>query len=269
MRKIAAFGLVAGLALSSWAIARALEPAVWPEARPRALPGDFPPGFGVRRVVLDPGHGAPGNSGNKNAFCRDEQSFTLELAEELASALTQTGHFEVKLTRRGSELTPYAERIRLADAWPADVFLSLHSDVRGKAEPWQQEPNVTCTRSRAAPGFSILWSDHGDPTTARLGLSRAFGHALEAAGFLPYAGADYHATYAPDDMQRGVFVDRHAPSERIFVLWRPAMPSIIVETHNALDDREARRWNEPETRAAFAHAVQRALAQALDGRPAR
>lgn len=269
MRKSAAFALIAALGLSSWAIARALGPAAWPDARLRAVPAEFPAGFGVRRVMLDPGHGAPGNSGNKNAFCRDEQSFTLELAEELAAALARSGHFEVKLTRRAGDLTPYSDRIRAAETWPADVFLSLHSDVRGKTELWQPDPSLTCSRSRAAPGFSLLWSDHGDAASARLGLARALGQSMQAAGFLAYPGADYAPTYAPDDRQPGVFVDRHPVAERIFVLWRPAVPSVIIETHNALDDREALRWNEPETRAAFAAAVQRALTLVLRERPAR
>ena len=37
------------------------------------------------------------------------------------------------------------------------------------------------------------------------------------------------------------------------------MPSILVETHNALDDREALRWEEPATRDALAHALAAAL----------
>lgn len=263
--------VVAGLALSSWALARALGPpsvaARWPDepARVRELPAEIPASFGSRRVYVDAGHGAPGNSGNKSAFCRDEQAFTLDLAEELASALSRSGHFEVELSRRRGELVPYADRVRAAEAWGADVLVSLHSDVRGKAEPWQPEPGLSCSRSRAAPGFSLLWSDHGEPAlvSRRLALARALARSLEEAGFLAYDGADYSRTYAPDVQRAGVFVDRHPTSERVFVLWRPALPSVIVETHNALDDREARRWESPDTRAAFSASVVRALASAL------
>jgi N-acetylmuramoyl-L-alanine amidase len=257
--------LVAGLALSSWALGRALEPEVWPDAKLHPATATIPVNFGTRRVVVDPGHGAPGNTGNKNAFCRDEQSFTLALAEDLATALSRTGHFDVKLTRRNDQLVPYGERIREAEAWPADVFLSLHSDVRGKTELWQPEPGTSCSRSRSAPGLSVLWSDHGEPSAigARVGIARALGRSLEQSGFLAYAGAEYAPTYAADDVQRGVFVDRRAATERVFVLWRPKIPSVIIETHNALDDREARRWDEPETRAVFAEAVIRALVAAL------
>jgi len=273
VRKLAALGLSAGLALSSWAVARALGPRAaraWPDsAAPLSAPATaLPAGFGTRRVYVDAGHGAPGNTGNKGAYCRDEQDFTVSLAEDLGAALARTGHFEVELSRTPGRLVPYAERVREAEAWPADVVISLHSDVRGRSEPWQPTPTESCPRSHQAPGFSVLWSDHGDaPLVARrLELSRALALALERTGFLAYDGADYAPTYAPDVQQRGVFVDRHSTAERVFVLWRPNVPSIIVETHNALDDREARRWDEPETRAAFAASVVAALGETLRGR---
>lgn len=270
MRKAPVLAVVAGLALSSWALGRALGPAsppAWPDehAALSQTAAQIPPSFGTRRVYLDAGHGAPGNTGNKSAFCRDEQAFTLSLAEELGALLARTGHFEVKLSRGRDKLVPYSDRVREAEAWPADVLLSLHSDVRGKAELWQPEPGSSCPRSRLAPGVSLLWSDHGEPSlgTRRVELARALARSMQSAGFLAYDGADYANTYAPDEQQRGVFVDRHPTSERVFVLWRPSLPSVIVETHNALDDREARRWEQPETRAAFASSIVAALAAVL------
>jgi N-acetylmuramoyl-L-alanine amidase len=43
------------------------------------------------------------------------------------------------------------------------------------------------------------------------------------------------------------------------------MPSILVETHNALDPREASRWATGEVIDAFAAAVTAALAETLGG----
>ena len=64
------------------------------------------------------------------------------------------------------------------------------------------------------------------------------------------------------DQLPGVFVDRR--DKRIFMLRSPVMPSIIIETHNAVDDREARSWNQPHTREAFATAIVAALIDALN-----
>jgi N-acetylmuramoyl-L-alanine amidase len=62
------------------------------------------------------------------------------------------------------------------------------------------------------------------------------------AGFLPWIGDDYGGQYEADETP-GVWRDRR----RLFVLDRPKVPSIIVETHNARDGREPERWQEPRT----------------------
>jgi N-acetylmuramoyl-L-alanine amidase len=140
--------------------------------------------------------------------------------------------------------------------------VSLHSDVRGKVGRWSPGPGRDCPIAVDAPGFAVLYSDEGDPAPAarRLALGRAAARHMVEAGFLPYGGAAYTGLYAPDDDAPGVFVDRHAPDQRIFVLRRATMPSILIETHNALDPREASRWSAPETLDAFADAVAAALA---------
>jgi N-acetylmuramoyl-L-alanine amidase len=45
------------------------------------------------------------------------------------------------------------------------------------------------------------------------------------------------------------------------VLRSTTMPAIIVETHNAKNAAEARRWEEPAVRTAFARALATALAE--------
>lgn len=290
----------AGLAALSWGLgrpegrrgraehgptrpARGAAPGGWPEpGAPLTAPAvEFPPGFGVRRIYVDAGHGAHGNAGNTSCFCVEEQRFTMETARALADRLEATGGFEARLSREGEDRVEYRDRVEDADRWGADAFVSLHSDVRGKAERWTPTPAAgqatlpgggpwvpggTCPMSHAAPGFSVLWSDEGDPALCdqRLSLARAIGRRMAEAGLLSYSGAEYTGLYKADAAQPGVFVDRRAPDQRIFVLRRPSMPSILIETHHALDPREAERWTEPRTLDAFAAAVAAALVDALD-----
>jgi N-acetylmuramoyl-L-alanine amidase len=231
----------------------------------RAEAPAFPPDFGVRRVVIDPGHGAAGNAGNVSCFCVEEQVFTLAAAEALRDRLEATGRFEVLLSREGDRLVEYRERLEEAAAWGADAFVSLHSDIRGKADTWSPTPGLTCPVSLVAPGFSILHADDGDAALvdARRALGRALARRMQAAGFLPYDGASYAGLYAADPGAPGVFLDRHAPPRRIFVLQKAAMPSVLIETHHALDPREAERWRDPATLDAFGAAVAAALVDAL------
>nr|WP_240806619.1 N-acetylmuramoyl-L-alanine amidase [Polyangium spumosum] len=231
-----------------------------------ALTPRFPAGFGVRRVFVDPGHGAAGNPGNSSCFCREEQDFTLAAARALGEHLRATGAFDVRLARENAGPVAYQARVEDAEAWGAEVFLSLHSDVRGQTgEKWNPAPGRECVVNLAAPGFSVLWSDEGEPklAEARHALARAVARRMRDVGFWAYGGVEYGDLYAVDPEQAGVFVDRHAPAQRIFVLRRPKMPSVLVETHHALDPREAKLWDEPQTLAAFASAVAAALVDVL------
>ncbi|WP_255217161.1 N-acetylmuramoyl-L-alanine amidase [Myxococcus sp. AM010] len=227
----------------------------------------FPEGFGTRRIYLDAGHGAEGNTGNKGVTCEDEETFTLRVAEDLAKRLEATGHFQVRLSRKPGERVAYPLRVTAAEAWRAHAMLSLHSDSRGTAMPWSPTPGQECFRQDAAPGFTVLWSESAEATAhlqaGRAGLARALAHRLGQAGFPPYDGVDYEGLYAIDTAQPGVFVAREPTHRQIFVLRKPRIPSVIIETHHALDFEEAARWREKRTLEAFAAAVAQGLVDAL------
>ncbi len=231
----------------------------------------FPKGFGKKRIYLDAGHGARGNTGNQSVLCEDEQDFTLRVALDLKQRLEATGHFVVKLSRgKPGQHVDYKSRLAAAERWGAHAFVSLHSDSRGQAVLWQATPERQCPRQDATPGFSVLWSDEAaEPlSTQRVSLARALARSLGTAGFLPYNGVDYTGLYAGDAVQPGVFVDRHVPGQRIMVLRRPRIPSVIIETHHALDFEENERWKEARTLEVFASAVARGLVDGLQPPPA-
>ncbi|EPX56838.1 N-acetylmuramoyl-L-alanine amidase AmiB precursor [Cystobacter fuscus DSM 2262] len=242
--------------------------APWPSASAPLTVAkvEFPRGFGRPRIYLDAGHGAPGNEGNSSVTCEAEETYTLRVARELARRLEATGHFQVKLSRREPGQQPaYPQRLQEAEQWRAALFLSLHSDARGEASEWLAAPERWCARNDAAPGYSVLYADDsGTPLVSRrLALARALARRMGEAGFLPYGGEDYVGLYATDPEQPGTFVSRHVPGRRIFVLRKPSMPSVIIETHHAWDFEEEARWREERTLEAFAAAVAQGLVDAL------
>jgi hypothetical protein len=86
---------------------------------------------------------------------------------------------------------------------------------------------------------------------------------MALAGLGTYDGRDYPGLYLDDPEQPGAFIDRRF----LYVLRKPAVPSVIVETHHFLDLEEAARWAEPRTLEAFAAAVAGALVEALSKPP--
>jgi len=227
----------------------------------------FPDAFGHRRIFVDAGHGADGNRGNLSSFCEDEQDFTLRVARHLAGSLQSTGRFEARMSRSEGPVA-YADRVREAQEWQADAFLSIHSDVRGAVETWSpRSSSELCPRSDTGPGFAVLYSDEGESALVedRARLAERVARHLERAGFAPYDGAEYAGAYAAGS-RAGVFLDRHAMDKRIFVLRKTTMPAVLIETHNAVHAVEALRWSEEETLQALDGAVASALAAVLSGR---
>jgi N-acetylmuramoyl-L-alanine amidase len=220
----------------------------------------LPPGWQERRIVLDPGHGAPGNLGNTNTDCRREGDEMWRVAAQLLANLDRPGAFDVRSSRPGGRIVDYGTRIAAADAWPAEALISLHSDARAGSH-WHLDPETGCPRTQGAHGFTILWSDEGEPAlvAARKRLAEVVAARMIEAGFPAYDGTDYVGLYAGDDAHPGVFVDRHQPDQRIRMLRRPLVPSIIVETHQALDPDEVARWDAPDTVDRFGLALRAAL----------
>lgn len=77
------------------------------------------------KIFLDPGHGGhdPGAIGSKSK----EAENVLKVALVLEKKLKAQGH-EVKLSRRTDTYLTLTQRANLANAWGADVFMSLHDN---------------------------------------------------------------------------------------------------------------------------------------------
>jgi len=74
-------------------------------------------------VVLDPGHG--GKDPGAAAFGLREKDLNLQIAFKMEKELQRLGA-DVRLTRRDDRYLKLSERTELANAWGADVFVSIH-----------------------------------------------------------------------------------------------------------------------------------------------
>jgi N-acetylmuramoyl-L-alanine amidase len=78
-------------------------------------------------VALDPGHG--GFDPGARADGHVEADVVLSFAERLREELLSSGRFDVVLTREDDRFVSLDDRISVARAAGADVFLSLHADA--------------------------------------------------------------------------------------------------------------------------------------------
>jgi len=85
-------------------------------------------GLGVKRVVLDPGHGGkdPGAIGPNGL---KEKNVTLQVAKRLKKILETDYGCEVFLTRDKDVYLSLEERTAIANAKKADIFVSIHTNA--------------------------------------------------------------------------------------------------------------------------------------------
>lgn len=86
------------------------------------------------KIFIDQGHNPPGNpNGGAVANGLEEAVITYQVGVYLADLLNEDGRFEARLSRPTpqtvlgtSSATSLAERVRLANEWPANYFISIH-----------------------------------------------------------------------------------------------------------------------------------------------
>ncbi|MGH7930681.1 MAG: N-acetylmuramoyl-L-alanine amidase, partial [Candidatus Binatia bacterium] len=92
-----------------------------------------PQATGIRKIVLDPGHGGkdPGAIGVGGVA---EKDIVLSVAKKLAAKLKTAMGIEVVLTRTDDRFIPLEDRTAMANAHDADLFISLHMNASPKGD---------------------------------------------------------------------------------------------------------------------------------------
>ncbi len=104
--------------------------ATGPETKPLSLAQQL--GLGVKKIVLDPGHG--GKDPGAMAFGLKEKDIVLDVAKKLAPVLSKELGCEVVLTRKDDTFISLEERTAIANTNNADLFISLHINAHTSAK---------------------------------------------------------------------------------------------------------------------------------------
>lgn len=81
-------------------------------------------GLGVRKIVIDPGHGGKDPGAIANGL--KEKDIVLALSKKLKEELEKSFGYEVLLTRKDDNYISLEERTAIANGNNADLFISLH-----------------------------------------------------------------------------------------------------------------------------------------------
>jgi N-acetylmuramoyl-L-alanine amidase len=124
------------IVIDVWGSKATKKPQMQPPADIAKKGGKIPPGslakqlaLGVRRVVIDPGHG--GKDYGAPGYLRGvhEKKVVLQIAKRLAKKIRDELNLEVILTRNGDRFLTLEERTAFANTQNADLFVSIHTNA--------------------------------------------------------------------------------------------------------------------------------------------
>ena len=195
-------------------------------------------GRGLRRVIIDPGHG--GDDSGAVAGAHEEKHWNLRLARWLEPHLTAEG-FDVVWTRKVDSARLPSDRVQAANVAGGDLFLSLHFTRRGV----QGEQGLEIILEQAdadPPGAGSL-----EPWSAV--QSRHAESSLELA-----AGMQHSLGVLTEWPQLGIRRARTAQLEGL------DMPALMLELGNLDSPAERLAWEDAPTRERRLATLARALA---------
>jgi len=214
-------------------------------------------------VVLDPGHGGrdPGAIGVSGTY---EKHVAFAAANELARQLRATGRYRVALTRQDDIFIPLDERVDIAQAQGAALFMSMHADA---------------VMDHSVQGASIytLATQASDAQTAKLAMREnaadRFGPAApanlspEVASIL--SSLVRHETRVGSARMQAQIVQAFGHGIRLLenparhaafaVLKAADIPSVLVEMGFMSNPHDEAALGQPSHRAAIASTLRRAV----------
>ncbi|MGP1396949.1 MAG: N-acetylmuramoyl-L-alanine amidase [Inquilinaceae bacterium] len=229
------------------------------------LPGRRPSPPVVRVVAIDPGHGGidPGAIGPSGT---QEKDITLAVARKLRATLEARGRYRVVLTRDSDVYLRLRDRVALARAAGADLFISIHADsiddpqVRGASVytlsdvASDEEAALLAARENRADALAGVALDPEDDIMASILIDLAQRASQNESRIVAQLVVDNLAVRTP--------LVRNTHRQAGFaVLKAPDVPSVLVELGYLSNHVDERTLLSSGHREAMAAAIARAIDQ--------
>jgi N-acetylmuramoyl-L-alanine amidase len=219
---------------------------------------------GLRRIVLDPGHGG-NDEGARGPTGLKEKVVNLEIARKLKRMLESSAGYEVTLTRNDDFHLPLKVRTGLANNLQADLFISLHVNAIQRPDAWGGETYYLALDAAGDADFTVEFENR-EHEEAAAGSSTGDDPAELDLLLWDLAQNEFRedsfrlARYVQQELNelaglrnRGV---KQAPLK---VLQGARMPAILVEVAFISNPQEERNLKESEFKERIAQAVAKAV----------
>lgn len=230
----------------------------------------------VRRVVIDAGHGGI-DAGALGPTGLREKDVTLDIAHRIAPILAHEHKIEVMLTRDTDAFVPLDERTARANAFHADLFVSIHCNAseNGQAsgvqtfhldhvrDPTGFAAKVAARENATRPRETL------DPATLDQELSLVLSNLNigdMAARSRHLAELVHRSALASVSTRYADTRDQGVKSAGFFVLVGADMPAVLFETSFISNPDDERRLATADYRQKMADAVVNAIRAYREGK---
>ncbi len=229
-------------------------------------------GRALARVVLDPGHGGRDTGAVGPAGTR-EKDVTLDIAHRVAPVLAAQG-LQVVLTRDDDHFISLEERTARANAFGADLFVSIHcnaSESHGHRgiETYVLDTTRDAIAARVAARENATTLDSSASSASSAELATILGGmrlADQSTRSTRFAQLLQRASTTAARARFGDVVDGGVHTAGFYVLVGARMPSVLFETSYISNASEEQRLASEDYRQLLADAIVNAVKAYQQGR---
>ncbi len=199
--------------------------------------------LGVRRIVIDPGHGGRDYGAPGYLKGVHEKNIVLQIAKKLAKKIRAKLHCEVIMTRKDDRYLTLEERTAIANTRNADLFISIHTNAARNRKAYGIE---TYFLNLATDGDAILVAARENATSAKniSDLETILSDLMQNAKINESSRL---ATYVQKTMCKNMkkkyskIKNKGVKQAPFYVLLGAQMPAILIETSFISSPRECKR----------------------------
>jgi N-acetylmuramoyl-L-alanine amidase len=213
--------------------------------------------LGVRRVVIDAGHGGRDYGAPGAVPGVHEKHITLAIAKQLAEKVKRDLGLEVIMTRTTDTYLTLEERTAIANTYRADLFISIHANAARNKNAHGIE---TYFLNLTTDDESIAVAARENATSEK-NISELQGILNDLMQNAKINESSRLATYVQNSVYRNVsgqykpVVNKGVKQAPFYVLLGAQMPSILIETGFISNPQECRRLMDPLYQKALCNGI--------------
>lgn len=204
--------------------------------------------LGVRRIVIDPGHG--GHDRGAPGYLRGvkEKDVVLSISKKLAAKIRKELNCEVILTRSKDTFITLEERTRLANRKKADLFISIHTNAsRDKRAYGIETYFLNLAKDRAS--VSVAARENATSEKNISDLQTILNSLMRNTKINESSRLAKHVQdelYGTMKRKYRYIKNKGVKQAPFYVLLGARMPAILVETSFISNKRECKRLTDSE-----------------------